>query len=177
MRTVRLRGLLLASGKHSHTTHVSGAAKIYYPHHPHFGQRVTLVRRCASFGPGLVQVALPCGDQLLVADWMLDEHGCYGMEVQDDPRLDIAALMKLRELVDLHRSRSAYAVTSEASSAGGASREPTTSRSPSLDDRRAAGTSPSNPAALSRAPEPHAPGRGNPRSSERLSQQPREGER
>jgi hypothetical protein len=142
------RGLRWASAKHSHTTHVSGTAKIYYPHHPNCGQAVTLVRRCASFGPGLVQVELPQGDQLLVADWMLDEHSCYGMDVMAEPRLDIAALLELRELVDLHLSRPENAVASEASSTGGASREPTPSGSSSLDDPIEAGTSPREPTAL-----------------------------
>jgi hypothetical protein len=52
-----------------------------------------------------VQVELPLGDQLLVADWMLDERSCYGMDVVAEPRLDIAALLELRELVDFHLSR------------------------------------------------------------------------
>jgi hypothetical protein len=93
-------------------------------------------------------VELPKGDQLLVADWMLDEHGCYGMDVVAEPRLDIAALLELRQLVDLHLSRPENAVASEASSAGGASREPTPSGSSSLDDPIEAGTSPSEPTAL-----------------------------
>lgn len=145
---IRQHGSLWASGKHSHTAHVSGTAKIYYPHHPNCGQAVTLVRRCASFGPGLVQVELPLGDQLLVADWMLDEHSCYGMDVVAEPRLDIAALLELRELVDLHLSRPENAVASEASSTGGASREPTPSGRSSLDDPIEAGTSPREPTAL-----------------------------
>jgi hypothetical protein len=95
-----------------------------------------------------VQVELPSGDQLLVADWMLEEHGCYGMDVVAEPRLDIAALLELRELVDLHLSRSENAVASEASSAGGASRDPSPSGSSSLDDSISVGTSPSDPAAL-----------------------------
>jgi hypothetical protein len=102
--------LRLAAGKHSHTAHVSGTAKIPYPHHPSCGQTVSLVRRCASFGTDLVQVELPRGDQLLVADWMLDEHGCYGMDVAAEPMLAIAALLELRELVDLHLSQPENAV-------------------------------------------------------------------
>jgi hypothetical protein len=79
-------------------------------------------------------VELPSGDQLLVADWMLDEHVCYGMDVIAEPRLAIAALVELRELVDLHLAQPENAVASEASSAGGASREPTPSGSSFLDD-------------------------------------------
>jgi len=84
----------------------------------------------------------------VVADWMLDEHGCYGMDVVAKPGLDIAALRELRELVDLHLSRSENAVASEASSSGGASREPTPSGSSPLDDPIATGTAPSEPTAL-----------------------------
>jgi hypothetical protein len=70
------------------------------------------------------------------------------MDVVAEPRLDIAALLELRQLVDLHLSRPENAVASEASSAGGASREPTPSGSSSLDDPIEAGTSPSEPTAL-----------------------------
>ncbi len=109
-------------------------ARIYYVHHPQYGQTVGLVRKCSSFGLNQVLVALPSGDQMFVPEWMLDEHLCCGMEVREHPRLAISALLKLRELVDLHLSQTADTITSEASSAGGASREPTPPGSSSLDD-------------------------------------------
>jgi hypothetical protein len=46
----------LAVAKHSHTAHVS--LTVHYPHHPFYGQTVTVVRRSVSFGPHQVQVAL-----------------------------------------------------------------------------------------------------------------------
>ncbi len=54
---------------------------VHYPHHPFYGQTVTVVRRPVSFGPHHVQVALSSGYQLVIPDWMLDEERCRGMDV------------------------------------------------------------------------------------------------
>lgn len=78
-------------------------AKIHYPHHPHSGEAVTLVRKCASFGLHQVQVALPSGDQLLVPEWMLDEEFCQGMEVVERPTLQLSALLSLRALIEAQK--------------------------------------------------------------------------
>src|SRR6266853_5608228 len=82
-----------ASVEHSHTTHVLSTATIHYPYHPHYGQTVTMVRKCSHFGPRHVQVALPSGGQLLVPEWMLDEDLCRGMEIVEYPTLSITALL------------------------------------------------------------------------------------
>jgi hypothetical protein len=148
------------AAKHSHTTHVLSNAKIHYPHHPHCGHAVTLVRKCFSFGRHQVQVAFPNGDQLLIPEWMLDEDLCRGMEVVESPTLALSALVALRGLVDAQQStpRVAGTVASETSSSGGASREPTTSGSSSLGESPQAGVSSSNRAALPRATDAHAAG-------------------
>src|SRR6266542_5547233 len=110
------------SAKHSHTTHVLSTATIHYLHHPHHGVMVTRMRKCSSFGLHQVQVALPCGMQILIPEWMLDEDLCHGMGIVERPTLAIAALFALRELVDAQQPTPAPTITvaSEASSPGGA---------------------------------------------------------
>jgi hypothetical protein len=107
--------------KHSHTTHVS--LTIHYPHHPFYGQTVTVVRRSVSFGPHQVQVALSSGYQLVIPEWMLDEERCQGMEIVAHPTVALSALMALRSLLDAQPplfSFNSGRVVSEASSLGGA---------------------------------------------------------
>src|SRR5437667_12372476 len=110
--------LLWAVAKHPHTTHVLSTATIHYTHHPHCGLTVRKVRKCSSFGPHQVQVALPSGMQILIPEWMLDENRCHGMEIVERPTLAITALFTLRELVDAQQWTPAQtsAVASEASS-------------------------------------------------------------
>lgn len=156
MRTGQQHGLRLASAKHSHSAHVSST--IHYPHHPLCGVTVTLVRRCSSFGQHQVQVALPSGDQLVVPEWMLDEERCQGMEIALQPAVALSALQALRVLLDAQVPPFGQCgtVASEASSPGGACREPTTPGSSSLgdsDDTRAASGSAD---ALLRAAQSHA---------------------
>ena len=75
-------------------------ATIHYLHHPHFRVTVTRRRKCSFFGMHQVQVALPCGMQILIPEWMLDEDRCHGMEIVERPTLSITALFLMRELVD-----------------------------------------------------------------------------
>jgi hypothetical protein len=76
------------------------AATIHYPYHPHYGQTVTMVRKCSHLGPHQVQVALPSEVQILIPEWMLDEDLCCGMEIVECPALSISALLSLRDLID-----------------------------------------------------------------------------
>ena len=162
MRTNPQRGLRPASAKHSHTAHVLNTEKIQYQHHPRFGDVVTIVRRCSSFGLHQVQVILPSGDQLVVPAWMLDEHRCRGMAIVEHPVLSIACLLALRDLLyaQLRPACHVDPLVLEASSPGGASREPTPSESSSVGDPTPAGASPSHPTALPRVAEPDSAGRG-----------------
>ena len=57
-----------------------------------------MVRKCSHLGPHHVQVALLV--QLLVLEWMLDEHLCGAMEIGERPALAITALLSLRDLSD-----------------------------------------------------------------------------
>ena len=93
-----------------------------------------MVRKCSHLGPHHVQVALPSGVQLLVPEWMLDEHLCRGMEIVERPALAITALLSLRDLIDAQPRpfEPASTVASDASSSGGVSRESTAPRNPAL---------------------------------------------
>ena len=115
MSEVRQRLWHRASAKHSHTTHV--LLTVHYPHHPLYGQTVTVVRRSVSFGPHQVQVALSSSYQLVIPEWMLDEERCRGMEIVAHPTVALPALLALRSLVDAqpHASSARSPVASEAS--------------------------------------------------------------
>jgi hypothetical protein len=142
-----------------------------YNGHPHYGQTVTLGRRCSSFGRSQVQVAFPDGRQLLVPEWMLDEDLCRGVEVAERPRLAISALLALRELLDAQQHSSpSVSILLEASSQGGAFHEPSTPGSSSLGDSSQTGTSTSNRTALPRAAVPHASKSGDLHNSQRGGQ-------
>jgi hypothetical protein len=120
------------------------------------------VRRCSSFGLHQVQVVLPSGDQLVVPEWMLDEHLCRGMAIVEHPVLSIASLLALRDLLyaQLRPACHVDPLVLEASSPGGASCEPTPSESSSVGDPTQAGASPSHTTALPRVAEPDSAGRG-----------------
>lgn len=143
--------LLSDAAKHPHTTHVLSTATIHYPYHPHYGQSVTMVRKCSHLGPHHVQVALPSGGQLLVPEWMLDEDLCRGMEIVERPTLAITALVSLRDLIDAQprTPEPACTIASEASSPGGASDEPTPPGSSSLGDSPHTGAATGHTTALS----------------------------
>lgn len=128
--------LLWDSAKQSHTTHVFSSATIHYPYHPHFGQTVTMVRKCSHLGPHQVQVAIPSGVQILIPEWMLDEGLCRGMEIVERPALSITALLSLRDLIDAQprTPEPSATIASETSSPAGVSDEPTPPGSSSLGD-------------------------------------------
>ena len=100
---------------------------------------------------------------------MLDEHSCRGMEIVEYPIFSISSLFALRDLLHAQqRSSSSDQLVLEASSPGGASCEPTPSGPSSVEGSAPSGASPSDPAAMSRAAEPDAAGRG-----QRYTSQPR----
>jgi hypothetical protein len=136
--------------------------KIHYSHHPHYGEVVTLVRKCASFGLHQAQVALPSGDQLLVPEWMLDEELCRGMEVVERSRIPTRGAVVLGRIDRCAEaaSRLGDTVASEASSSGGAFRESTTPGCFSLGGSPETGVFTSHSTALTGVTEPHASGGG-----------------
>ena len=141
------------AAKHSHTTHV--LLTVHYPHHPFYGQTVTVVRRSVSFGPHQVKVALSSGYQLVIPDWMLDEERCGGMDVVAHPIVALPALLTLRSLLDAQSPASSAPgpVASEASSSGGA-HESTTPGSLSVGDSQHARASGASARALPGATQP-----------------------
>ncbi len=164
MRTVQQRGLLSGAAKHSHTTHVS--LTIHYPHHPQFGQAVTLVRRVSFSGQprDQLQLLLPSGDQLVIPAWMLDEEHCRGMSVAERPLIALSSLVALRSLIVAQPGDAdpARPLPSEASSPGGAFCEPTASGISSLGQAQPTTASSDSAGALPRVTQPDAA-----RSSER----------
>jgi hypothetical protein len=158
MRTGQQRGLRLGAAKHSHIAHVS--LTIHYPHHPQFGQAVTIVRRVSFTGQSRhqIQLLLPNGDQLVVPEWMLDEEHCRGMAVVGRPLVALSALLTLRSLLDAQQGDTDPhgPLTSEASSPGGACCEPTTPGIPSLGQAQPPTASPDSTATLSRVAQPDA---------------------
>jgi hypothetical protein len=169
MRTNRRPVLRRASAKHSHTAHVS--LTIHYPHHPQFGQAVTIVRRVSFSGQPRhqVQLLLPSGDQLVVPEWMLDEEYCRGMAVVERPLLALSALLTLRSLLDAQPGDTdpQGSLISEASSPGGACCEPTTPGSPSLGQAQHPTASPDSTGTLSRVAQPDAARNGERRNPRR----------
>ncbi|MBV9482930.1 MAG: hypothetical protein JO249_19635 [Acidobacteria bacterium] len=91
-----------------------------------------MVRKCSHLGPHHVQVALLV--QLLVLEWMLDEHLCGAMEIGERPGLAITALLSLRDLIDAQPRafEPTSTVASDAFSPGRVSRESTAPRNPAL---------------------------------------------
>jgi len=155
MRGTRLRAWPWGVAKHSHTAHV--LLTVHYPHHPFYGQTVTVVRRSVSFGPHQVQVALSSGYQLVIPDWMMDEERCRGMDVVAHPTVALPALLTIRSLLYAQPPTSSAIgpVASEASSSGGA-HESTTPGNLSVGDSKHAGASGDSAGALPRATQPHA---------------------
>jgi hypothetical protein len=88
--------------------------------------------------------------------------------VAERPRLAISALLALRELLDSQQhSSSSVSILLEASSQGGAFREPSTPGSSSLGDSSKTGTSTSDRTALPRVALPDASKSGDPHNSQR----------
>ena len=169
MHTSRLLWLPKVAAKHSQTAHVS--LTIYYPHHPQFGQAVTIVRRVSFSGQPRhqVQLLLPNGDQLVVPEWMLDEEHCRGMSVVEQPLVALSALLTLRSLIDAQPGDTDPhgSLNSEASSPGGACCEPTTPGSPSLGQAQHPTASPDSTGTLSRVAQPDAARNGERRNPRR----------
>jgi hypothetical protein len=79
-----------------------------YCFHPFFGREVTVVRHTRFGGEAgcVVRIEPPGGDaddaELRIAApcWMLDEAATAHLVLCDRPRIDLAALVRLRQLVD-----------------------------------------------------------------------------
>jgi hypothetical protein len=72
---------------------------VQYPHHPHAGERLTVVRPLLYAGDAHYVVELPAGGRLLVPAWMTETSAATPPMVAM-PRLSFACLSELRLLID-----------------------------------------------------------------------------
>jgi len=72
---------------------------VQYPHHPHAGERLTVVRPLLYAGDAHFVVELPAGGRLLLPAWMTETSAATPPMVAM-PRLSFACLLELRLLID-----------------------------------------------------------------------------
>lgn len=90
--------------RHRRTTHDLYSAKICYRHHPLYGTEVEVVRYLRRTNPAILVVKLPDGRQLAVPEWMLSPLMCEQLKEEAEPRIALAALQELRQLIDIQTS-------------------------------------------------------------------------
>lgn len=93
--------------RQSQTAHISAfqfssgsSARVWYRHHPLFGTDVCIVRRANRVGPQHVLIMLPDESHCAIPTWMLDEAFCNGLVDAAEPCIAVAALHRLRMLID-----------------------------------------------------------------------------
>jgi hypothetical protein len=140
--------------KQLHTTHISNSARIHYPHHPHFGDLVEIIRLTSSFGANQAVLLLPNGKRLVVPLWMLDEERCKAMRIMTQPLVAVEVLLALRDLLQSQRLPAEEKLTSsDKPLPGGVSIEAEQTRA-SLRRKNNSAISRNRPAALSRVTQP-----------------------
>jgi hypothetical protein len=88
------------SATHHHTTHEPVLATIRYRFHPFCGEEVEIVRRLRRYTADSVVVKLrQSGLQIAVPSWMLDEAFCQPLVEGPHPRVAVAALLELGDLL------------------------------------------------------------------------------
>ena len=90
-----------SGARHRRTAHDSHLSKICYRHHPCYGVEVEIVRFLRRTSPAVLVVKLPDGLQLAVPEWMLSPLVCEQLKEEAEPRITIAALQELHELIDI----------------------------------------------------------------------------
>jgi hypothetical protein len=73
---------------------------VFYRYHPLFGREVQIVRRYPQIPPDGILIVLPDSSHCVLPGWMLDEAACNCLADQDQPRIDLAALAAVRQLLD-----------------------------------------------------------------------------
>jgi hypothetical protein len=160
-------GLPLAVEKQLHTTHVSNSVRVHYPHHPHFGDLVQVIRPTSSFGPNQAVLLLPNGKRLVVPMWMLDEERCKEMQIMAQPVVAVDALFALRDLLQSQRLPVEEKLTcSDKPLPGGVSIEAKQTRA-TLRAKSRCETSRNRPAGLPPVVKPDVPGRDRRKSKNR----------
>jgi len=87
-------------GRHRHTAHQLGPARVEYRFHPLYGREVQVIRNLRTREEPGVIVQGEEDLRLLIPCWMLDESCCRGVAVQNQPRIALEALVGLRALID-----------------------------------------------------------------------------
>jgi hypothetical protein len=64
------------------------------------GRQVTIIRRCCTESLDGVMVTLPDGTPCVLPAWMLDPVCCAAMTDSEIPRIAVAAIRALRDLLD-----------------------------------------------------------------------------
>ena len=100
-RNLHRTRLATVYARHRRTTHDLYSAKICYRHHPFYGTEVEVVRYLRRTSPAILVVKLPAGPQLAVPEWMLSPLVCEQLKEEAEPRIAIAALQELRQLIDI----------------------------------------------------------------------------
>ena len=84
---------------HQHTTHQLGPRKIAYRFHPFFERQVEVIRRLRAHEEPAVIVQVEGDGRIAVPCWMLDQSVCESLELAEEPRISIEALLQLNDLI------------------------------------------------------------------------------
>ena len=60
-----------------------------------------MIRRLRADDSAVIVQIVDCDLRISVAGWMLDQSVCDGLVLEEKPRIELEALRRLRELVDL----------------------------------------------------------------------------
>lgn len=91
----------MRAGAHRHTAHDLYLAKICYRYHPFYCTEVQVIRYLRRMTSPILVVKLPDGRQLAIPEWMLNPLVCEQLKQEVEPRIAIAALQQLRQLIDI----------------------------------------------------------------------------
>ena len=89
---------------------VAEAAVVAYRHHPLYGREVTVIRHCRGDSIDGVMITLPDQTPCVLPAWMLDSERCAALMDCPHPRMSLAALQTLRELLQSQSLSSPAAV-------------------------------------------------------------------
>jgi hypothetical protein len=79
-----------------------GYLRILYPYHPYFGQTFEVLGAAGGLRD-LVYVRMPNNATRGIPAWMFDETICARVRCADRPLIDCQALLRLAQLLELHR--------------------------------------------------------------------------
>lgn len=85
-----------------HKTPLIDVGRVCYPFHPWYGRPVHVLARATRYGVPTCDCRLDTEPirALEIPAWMLDPAACAGMALTAEPRVALAALVRLRQLLD-----------------------------------------------------------------------------